>query len=235
MTIVNKTYTFVDGQVAEGTEVNKNFDDVYNNVNGNLDNTNIKANAAIADSKLSQITTGGKVSGAALTDLASIPSGAGVIPVANVPVGYITTGGIIMWSGTVAAIPSGWLLCNGDLTSKTTYATLYGICGTIHGAGDANNFNVPDLRDRFIAGVKQDDSGVPKTNITGSLTQSGNGSIPAHVHASTHCTGFGIGNNFGYPVGWNDTTYTGSINSGSYGTGTTNIAVYYALAFIIKT
>jgi len=40
---------------------------------------------SIADSKLSTISTAGKVSGAALTSLASIPSGAGVIPVANLP------------------------------------------------------------------------------------------------------------------------------------------------------
>lgn len=40
---------------------------------------------SIADSKLSTISTAGKVSGAAFTSLSSIPSGAGVIPVANLP------------------------------------------------------------------------------------------------------------------------------------------------------
>ncbi len=38
---------------------------------------------SIADTKLSTISTAGKVSGAALTSLSSTPSGAGVIPVAN--------------------------------------------------------------------------------------------------------------------------------------------------------
>jgi hypothetical protein len=46
-------------------------------------NADIDAAAAIADSKLAQITTASKVSGAAITGLASLPSGAGVIPVAN--------------------------------------------------------------------------------------------------------------------------------------------------------
>lgn len=52
---------------------------------GIIINADINASAAIADSKLAQITTASKVSGAALTSLASIPSGAGVIPSANVP------------------------------------------------------------------------------------------------------------------------------------------------------
>lgn len=38
---------------------------------------------SIADSKLSQITTASKVSGAAITSLSSVPSGAGVLPTAN--------------------------------------------------------------------------------------------------------------------------------------------------------
>ncbi|MDE1867218.1 MAG: hypothetical protein KGI08_05870 [Thaumarchaeota archaeon] len=41
----------------------------------------------IADSNLQQIVTAGKVDGSALTGLASIPSGAGIIPVANLPTG----------------------------------------------------------------------------------------------------------------------------------------------------
>ena len=44
-----------------------------------ITNSDIVAGAAIADSKLAQITTAGKVSGAALTSLTSIPSGAAKI------------------------------------------------------------------------------------------------------------------------------------------------------------
>lgn len=52
---------------------------------GNIVNADISASAAIADSKLATISTTGKVSGAALTSLNTIPSGAGVIPSANLP------------------------------------------------------------------------------------------------------------------------------------------------------
>src|SRR3990172_420875 len=65
--------------------------------------------------------------------------------------GGVPIGGIIMWSGTVATIPATWQICDG--TNGT-----------------------PDLRDKFVVGAKQDDGGVAKTNVTGSLTQSG-GSI----------------------------------------------------------
>jgi len=50
-----------------------------------ITNAKVSPTAGIADTKLAQITTAGKVSGAALTSLASIPSGAGAIPVANIP------------------------------------------------------------------------------------------------------------------------------------------------------
>jgi len=59
-----------------------------------------------------------------------------------------TTGMIILWSGTIATVPTGWYFCNGSN-------------GT------------PDLRDRFIIGASADSSGVAKTNITASYTQTG--------------------------------------------------------------
>lgn len=48
-------------------------------------NADISATAAIVDTKLATIATAGKVSGAALTLLANIPAGAGLIPAANLP------------------------------------------------------------------------------------------------------------------------------------------------------
>ena len=47
--------------------------------------THLSATAAIADGKLAQITTASKVHGSAITGLASLPAGAGVIPAANLP------------------------------------------------------------------------------------------------------------------------------------------------------
>jgi hypothetical protein len=65
-----------------------------------------------------------------------------------------------MWSGTIASIPSGWVLCNG---SNST----------------------PDLRNRFIIGAHSDTAGVAYSTVTGSNTQSG-GSKDAVVVSHTH-------------------------------------------------
>ena len=46
-------------------------------------NSKIATDAAIVDTKLATISTAGKVSGAAITALTSVPSGAGALPTAN--------------------------------------------------------------------------------------------------------------------------------------------------------
>lgn len=49
--------------------------------------------------------------------------------------------------------PTGWLSCDGSAVSRTTYATLYGLIGTLYGSGDGSTtFNLPDLRGEFIRG-----------------------------------------------------------------------------------
>ena len=121
-------------------------------------------------------------------------------------------GGIIMWSGAIADIPTGWVLCDG--TNST-----------------------PDLIDRFVVCAKEDDGGVAKTNVTGALTQSGDGTIPSHYHTMDDASfniftvGAGSGNTY-TPV---NNGGSPQVKSGTSGTGTTNIAIYYALAFIMKT
>ena len=83
MGVIIKLYTFAAGATILAAEHNDNFDKLYTLVNGNLDNNNISLTAGIVDSKLDTISTAGKVSGAALTSLSSVPSGAGYLPSAN--------------------------------------------------------------------------------------------------------------------------------------------------------
>jgi hypothetical protein len=64
------------------------------------------------------------------------------------PVPAIPSGTIAMWKGSIATIPSGWVLCNG-----------------------ANG--TPDLRDRFVACASIDVGGVAKTLVDGSDNVSG--------------------------------------------------------------
>ena len=53
----------------------------------------------------------------------------------------------------VATVPSGYLECNGNAVSRSTYAALFAIIGTTYGAGNGSStFNLPDLRGEFIRG-----------------------------------------------------------------------------------
>ena len=85
-------------------------------------------------------------------------------------------GCVYQFAGPIANIPSGYLLCNGASLLRSSYTSLFAALGTLYGAVDGSHFNIPDFRDKMLIGATQDDSGVPKTNVTGSLTQSG-GSI----------------------------------------------------------
>ena len=148
------------------------------------------------------------------------------------------SGGIIMWSGLISAIPSGWYFCNG---SNST----------------------PDLRDRFIIGASADSGGVAKTNITASYTQTGgtkDAIVVSHTHTATSTvTDSGHSHNFPNTAiaqgnsgqqGRTDgnqassmtatssattgiTVATTNASTGSSGTDQ-NLPPYYSLAFIMK-
>lgn len=61
--------------------------------------------------------------------------------------------GTVTWfAGTTP--PTGWVLCDGALLNRTTYATLFSVIGVTYGAGDGlTTFAVPDLRGVFVRGV----------------------------------------------------------------------------------
>lgn len=65
-------------------------------------------------------------------------------------------GMIIMWSGAIANIPSGWGFCNGSTYTYRGRTTIS-----------------PNLIDRFIVGANQDVSGQARSNIEGALRQTG--------------------------------------------------------------
>lgn len=66
--------------------------------------TQLSASADILDTQLHQITTASKVHGSSLTGLASTPSGAGVIPIANLASGTPTGSKYIRDDGTLQTV-----------------------------------------------------------------------------------------------------------------------------------
>jgi len=67
MALIAKPFTFSAGAVIIASQHNSNFDTIYNDYNGNIDNNNISGSAAIADTKLAPISSTGKVNISALT------------------------------------------------------------------------------------------------------------------------------------------------------------------------
>lgn len=65
---------------------------------------------------------------------------------------------------TSDTMPSGnWMLLYGQAISRTTYATLFALIGTVYGVGNGSTtFNLPDVRGRVVAG--QDDMGGTSAN-----------------------------------------------------------------------
>jgi microcystin-dependent protein len=150
----------------------------YNTVTGDLavpGSALINTNTTIGGSLT---VTGNITLSGALTDT----SGGGLAP----------TGTILDYAGSAA--PTGWLLAYGQAVSRTTYANLYAILGTVYGAGDGSTtFNVPDLRGRTVFG-KDDMGGTAANRITNAVSGlaattlgavGGDQNIPSHTHNIT--------------------------------------------------
>ena len=226
--------------VTEVSDSNDKFVSFFNGNSGNLPNqvdANLKYNAST--NVLSAVKFSGD--GSLLTNIQ-----AGQVQGNSI----FVSGMIILWSGTIASIPTGFVLCDGQ-------------------------FGTPDLRDKFIIGARQDNSGVAKSNVEGSLTQSGgskDATIVSHDHTVDHNHGFTTGSDgahtHDYQVRLNNrnldddegnqttnttTTTNTTASAGSHShSGTTNnsnpttsstgssstnanLPPYFALAYIMKT
>ena len=157
-------------------------------------------------------------------------------------------GTIVVWSGSVASIPSDYQLCDGSAASTTELQAITGA-------------NVPDLRDRFIIGANDvaAESSYPGVGIN-STGGSANATLPTHSHDKGTLAVTGGDHSHSYTFlnqnvahGGGSSAYgrtttsasTGSSGSltmsvsgstGSEGSSATNanLPPYYALCYIIK-
>lgn len=75
------------------------------------------------------------------------------------PANTIPTG-VIMPQVPSLAVPTGWLECNGQLVSRTTYSALYTAISTTYGPGDGSTtFGIPDYRGLFLRGYDHGSNG----------------------------------------------------------------------------
>lgn len=147
------------------------------------------------------------------------------------------TGSIKMYAGSVS--PSGYLICDGSAINRTTYATLFSICGTAYGAGDGSStFNIPDLRTKVPVGFKSGDSnfgalGAVGGEVNHTLTTA---EMPTHTHTSPLYSP-NNGGLSGIPQntpGGADST-SGPSNPAGGGAAHNNLQPFLTLNYIIKT
>jgi microcystin-dependent protein len=145
----------------------------------------------------------------------------------------VPAGGIIMWSGSAASIPSGWFLCDG-------------------------NNSTPNLTNRFVVGaggtysVGASGGSKDATLVSHNHSASTTTTIPNHDHNMRggygEVTDFlgGSGNGYGAGIGDNlgsgyttvsaslSPTSTTTINYSGASPTDANLPPYYALCFIMK-
>jgi len=207
------------------------------------------------------VTTGASGTAAAATITGTAPSQTLnlTLPAGNDGVGT-PVGALLQYAG--ASAPSGFLLCQGQSLSTTTYASLHAVIGYTYG-GSGASFTLPDLRTRVAVGKSASGTfatlGATGGNETHALTT---GEMPSHSHtgttdssgAHTHANTSNIlfytgsGGQFGLSGGaaqnTNNSSSTGSsgahthtFTTGTSGSGTAhnNLQPYIVLNYIIKT
>ena len=134
----------------------------------------------------------------------------------NKAVPVMPVGCVIPFAG--AAAPTGWLLCQGQAVSRTTYAQLFSVIGTTYGSGDGSTtFNLPDMRGRVAVGS---DANSPGAQCGETAHKLGISEIPSHSHPysaylySTGAENGRINSQEGAGVKWADPTNTRNSGGG---------------------
>ena len=168
----------------------------------------------------------------------------------------VNTGIVVPWGS--ASIPSGFLECNGQAVSRSTYAALFAVVGTTYGSGDGSStFNVPDLTDRTIVN-KSNTKSLAQTGGANTVTPTGNISgstgsttlttqqIPSHLHSGAAvaktignimCQGVTDGANSGGNTGntGGGQSHSHNLSANFVGSSQSTLAPYLVLIYIIKT
>ena len=190
---------FIIGKTSNATYIQANPDGdvkLYYNNNQKLatSNTGVTVTGTLAATAV----TG---DGSALTGIVAIPTGA-----------------IMAWP--TESIPSGFLKCQGQAISRSTYSSLFTALGVTYGAGDGSStFNLPDYRGEFLRGRAEGSTNDPDR---ASRTDRGDGNGGDNVGSKqdyavvehSHGNNSGGGQNHGYN---NNSNNTGTFSKSGHG------------------
>lgn len=168
----------------------------------------------------------------------------------------VATGIIYPFAGQVANMPTGYLSCDGSAISRLVYARLFGVIGTLYGAGDGSTtFNLPNVGSTGLVGAGGSRPGLTARALgaffgTETVALTGNNNGPhnhtgtdtGHYHSVTQVIngagsvqmqtqpgGAGLGSQVG--IGFAAI----SISSSGLGTPHDNLPPSLAVNFMIKT
>ena len=126
----------------------------------------------------------------------------------------VPSGIIAIWSGAISAIPSGWVICDG-------------------------NNSTPNLTDRFVIHASADSGATYDVSDTGGSTTTGTSTLSisqlaAHTHTYNATNTNSEGGDNAAQSAIHASTATGSTGGGATHTHASTIPPYYALAYIMK-
>ena len=220
-------------KIVKGTEIDSEFNNIATAVSTKADLLNPvftgvpTAPTAAAGTSNSQIAT---------TAFATAVGNASISP-----------GAMLMWPTTTP--PGGFLLCNGQSVSRTTYSALFAVLGVLFGSGDGSTtFTLPDYRDRMPVGAgssySANSTGGSKDAIVVSHSHTANVSDPGHTHTASgtaQLTGAGGGFDWGASppttrtTNANTTGISVSVNAAGSSGSNANLPPYLGIYFVIKT
>lgn len=159
--------------------------------------------------------------------------------------GLVPSGGIIMWSGAVASVPTGWFLCdgaNGTPDMRDRFVVGAGSTYAVNATGGAASVALSEAQ---MPSHTHSFSGTTSTkSLTGNINFGGNG-IPSNtgngIVSATNPTGAqqagfgsgGVNENLFIDASHNH-TFSGTTGSKGSGSSHENRPPYLALAYIMK-
>ena len=198
-------------KIIKGTEIDTEYNAIASAISSKADLNSPTFTGTPAAATASAGTSTTQIATTAFVTTAIAAATAALVP----------AGMIMIWSGSVGSVPSGWVLCNG---SNST----------------------PDLRDKFVIGAGNSyavaGTGGSKDAVVVSHTHTATVTDPGHVHTSANYLSSGTNINNGPGKDWGNSgtglSTTGiSVSIASAGSSGTNanLPPYYALCYIMKT